>query len=91
MDDDHREKERAPRRNANQRRAITDPREMRQQVSARLIHLDDCARSAVEKAVRILRPYFVDHQERAPRFGKLEGLMLVGGLADVRNSVSDDE
>ena len=87
MDDDREAEARAFASIEAQERALDDAGEMRQRVPARLIHLEDYARITLEKAVRILRAYFVDHRDRAPRRGTLHGLMLVGDLADARKPI----
>jgi hypothetical protein len=87
MDDDHEAKVHALADGEEHERAVSDAWEIRQRVFARLIHLEDYARMAMEKAVRILRAYFVDHRNRAPRHGTLHGLMLVGNLADTRKPI----
>ena len=63
-------------------REMSDHYEMRDRVIARVAHLDPYPRMAIERAVRVLRAYFIDRRDRAPRRGTLEGLMLVGKLAD---------
>ncbi|CAM5508423.1 DNA-directed RNA polymerase specialized sigma24 family protein OS=Sphingobium scionense OX=1404341 GN=GGQ90_001851 PE=4 SV=1 [Sphingobium scionense] len=63
-------------------REMSDYNEMRDRVVARVLHLDRYPRMAIERAVRILRAYFIDRRDRAPRRGRLEGLMLVGKNAD---------
>jgi hypothetical protein len=73
---------------ADEQRALRDFYEMRERVPARVLHLGDFGRLAVEKAVRILRAYFVDRRERAPRHGTLHWLMLVGEHADTQTPVT---
>ncbi|ODU67253.1 hypothetical protein [Sphingobium sp. B2] len=63
-------------------REMSDYNEMRDRVVARVLHLDPYPRLAIERAVRVLRAYFIDRRDRAPRRGTLEGLMLVGKNAD---------
>lgn len=53
-------------------------KEMGERVFARTLHLGRHGQIALERAVRILRTYFVDWRDRAPRQGKLHWLMLVG-------------
>lgn len=64
------------------RRAGDEFREMCDRVTARVIHLHDFNRIALERAVRILRAFFVVRRHHAPRQGTLHALMLVGDPAD---------
>jgi hypothetical protein len=57
---------------------------MRYRVRARIGHLDDVARLVVERAVRILRAYFVPTRARFPGICTLHRLMLVGPLSPRR-------
>lgn len=57
-------------------------REMAERVRARVVHLNDLDRNTIERAVRVLRAYFVDRRSHAPRQGTLHALMLVGDHAD---------
>ena len=63
--------------------APSDFREMRERVMARVAHLSDRRQVEVERAVRILRAYFVDRRDRAPKHGMLHWLMLVGDHAEI--------
>ncbi|KEZ16877.1 hypothetical protein [Sphingobium yanoikuyae] len=71
-------------------REMSDYNEMRDRVVARVVHLDPYPRMAIERAVRIFRTYFIDRRDRAPRRGRLEGLMLVGKNADPSASTKWD-
>ncbi|WP_206377818.1 sigma-70 family RNA polymerase sigma factor [Sphingobium psychrophilum] len=86
MDDDHD----ALAHGADQRHATPDHNEMRERVPARLLHLDSFGRTAMERAVRILRAYFIDRRSSAPRRGTLHWLMLVGDPADAGKPVKWD-
>ena len=70
-----------------QERALHAFHDMRERVPARVRHLDAIGRMAMERAVRILRAYFVDHRSSARRRGTLHWLMLVGDHADTRTRV----
>jgi hypothetical protein len=82
MDEDHDGRAPTLAADAKHDREMSDHYEMRDRVIARVLHLDTYPRTAIERAVRILRAYFIDRRDRAPRRGTLEGLMLVGKLAD---------
>jgi DNA-directed RNA polymerase specialized sigma24 family protein len=69
-------------------REMSDCNEMRNRVVARVAHLDPYPRLAIERAVRVLRAYFIDRRDRAPRRGTLEGLMLVGKNADASAGIT---
>lgn len=71
-------------------REMSDYYEMRDRIIARVAHLDPYPRMAIERAVRVLRAYFIDRRNRAPRHGTLEGLMLVGKNADPAAKIAWD-
>ena len=88
MDEDHDGQAQSLAADAKHDRNMSDFYEMRERVPARALHLGDFGRLAVEKAVRILRAYFVDRRDSAPRRGTLHWLMLVGEHADTQTPVT---
>jgi DNA-directed RNA polymerase specialized sigma24 family protein len=65
-------------------------KEMRERVMARVAHLSDRRQVEIERAVRILRAYFINRRDRAPRQGTLHWLMLVGDYAGISPPCRDD-
>ena len=90
MDEDHDGRAPTLADDAKHDREMSDYNEMRERVVARVLHLDSYPRTAIERAVRVLRAYFIDRRNRAPRRGRLEGLMLVGKNADPSASTKWD-
>lgn len=68
-------------------RATIQAGEMRERVFARTLHLGRHGQIPLERTVRILRSYFVDRRNRAPRRGTLLRLMLVGDHSDTARPV----
>lgn len=53
----------------------------REHIMASVAHLVPRKQQEIERAVRLLRAFFVDRRPRAPRRGTLHRLMLVGAYA----------
>jgi hypothetical protein len=90
MEEGHDEQAQLLAADAKHDRGMSDYNETRDRVVARVLHLDPYPRTAIERAVRIFRAYFVGRRDRSPRRGTLEGLMLVGKNADKSASTKWD-